>query len=802
MNQSFRPLSVTFAAALFGLSGSAVAGEGAAGGWYDQVSARLRDAAHGFAADGDAFIAESPQRGITARFDAGAALLTRDGDSIAVRTTAWGRPGGMDPVPATPPQLGACATGREDAEGTCLQRLEYADAGLVEWWVGGAEGFEQGWVIAAPPAGEGGLTIDVAIDGATVTGGGGELWLEGDGGEQWIVSGLVAWDVRGTPLPADISSYPGGFRITVNDAGARYPIEIDPVYTTASTVLNGEAVANQFGCSVSSAGDVNGDGYDDVIVGAYGYGSGAGRAYVYAGSATGLSTTAATTLTGASAYTYFGNTVSGAGDVNGDGYDDVIVGAYGPSPYVGSAFVYDGSPSGVVAAASATLTGELASNYFGSSVSSAGDVNGDGFGDVIVGAFNYSGGAGRAYVYVGSASGVSTTASSTLAGDLGQFGYSVSGAGDVNGDGYDDVIVGAYNRDSSTGSAYVYAGSASGVATAASTVFTGEATSIYFGGSVSRAGDFNGDGYDDVIVGAQGVDAATGRAYVYAGSAGGLSTTPSATLSGESTANYFGASVSDAGDVDGDGYDDVIVGAFNYGESTGRAYLFPGSAGGAATSASAVLTGENNSSHFGAAVSSAGDVNGDGYDDVIAGAYTYGGETGRAYVHLGFSDADADGYAPPTDCDDTNAAINPEAAEVCNGVDDDCEGTIDAGALDAGTWYADADADGYVDPDQSLTACDEPDGYAALTEADCDDADAARFPGGDDVADDGIDQDCDGQDATSGDTDDTGAPVGPGEDDTGTETDAGCAGCGTTGGAGVGWIAALVGGLIVRRRTS
>ena len=170
----------------------------------------------------------------------------------------------------------------------------------------------------------------------------------------------------------------------------------------------GAAASDFFGSSVGTAGDVNGDGYADVIVGANGNDAGglnAGRAYVYYGGPA-ADAVADLTLTGAAAGDFFGYSISGAGDVNGDGYADVIVGAYANDAGgadAGRAYVYFGGPS-ADATADLTLTGAAAGDNFGISVGTAGDVNGDGYADVIVGALlNDAGGvdAGRAYVYYG-----------------------------------------------------------------------------------------------------------------------------------------------------------------------------------------------------------------------------------------------------------------------------------------------------------------------------------------------------------------------------------------------------------------
>jgi hypothetical protein len=156
-------------------------------------------------------------------------------------------------------------------------------------------------------------------------------------------------------------------------------------------------------------------------------------------------------------------------DANGDGYADLIVGALG----VGRAYVYYGSATGVSATPTATLTGpDGADGRFGFSVASAGDVNGDGYADLVVGAYNVNSGTGRAYVYHGSASGVFATPSATLSGPdgtNGYFGYSVASAGDVNGDGYADPVVLERFANSNTGRAYAYHRSASGISIAATT---------------------------------------------------------------------------------------------------------------------------------------------------------------------------------------------------------------------------------------------------------------------------------------------------------------------------------------------
>jgi len=418
-------------------------------------------------------------------------------------------------------------------------------------------------------------------------------------------------------------------------------------YATA-LVYTGEASGDRYGSSLSG-GDVNGDGYGDLLIGAPNRSSSTGRAYAYYGSPAAQLATPTATLAepAAAANDYFGYSVASAGDVDGDGYADVLVGAYGTSSIQGRAYLYRGSASGLAAAPAATLTEPAAAsgNSFGYSVASAGDVNGDGYADVLVGNNVNGSSKGKVYLYLGSGSGLATTPAASLADPAladNSFGYSVASAGDVDGDGYSDVLVGAYGTSSGQGRAYLYRGSASGLAAAPAATLTDPATttSDSFGYSVASAGDVDGDGYSDVLVGAYNTSGGQGRAYLYRGSASGLATTPAATLTDPAAANdRFGFSVASAGDVDGDGYSDVLVGAYNTSSGQGRAYLYRGSAAGLGTTPAATLTdpAATNYDYFGYSVASAGDVDGDGYADVLVGAFGTSSNQGKSYLYRGGS---------------------------------------------------------------------------------------------------------------------------------------------------------------------
>jgi hypothetical protein len=391
----------------------------------------------------------------------------------------------------------------------------------------------------------------------------------------------------------------------------------------------GNQAGTGFGGSVASAGDVNGDGYADLIVGAKSSGLlGEGRVSVFHGPAP--SFVPSWTTTGSQGGADFGICVASAGDVDGDGFDDVLVGASkhdGTEEDEGHAFLYRGSASGLPLLPTWVGQGNQASAYYGFTLAAAGDVNGDGYDDVIVGAPGHDNGEvdeGRAYVYHGSPFGLSSTPDWTVeSNQIGAvIGGSVASAGDVDGDGFDDVIVGAqYYGALNQGRAFVYSGSSSGLSTSA-TEIVGSQIGAYLGNSVSSAGDVNGDGYDDVIVGemrgshAGQVD--EGRAYVYHGSAAGLSTSAAWSAEGDQEGAYFGTIVAAAGDVNGDGFDDVLVGA-PHDDGADVCTLYMGSAVGLTADPAWSDVGELGVAGFGSAVASAGDVNGDGRDDVIFG---------------------------------------------------------------------------------------------------------------------------------------------------------------------------------------
>ncbi|MCP4359299.1 MAG: hypothetical protein GY796_14900 [Chloroflexi bacterium] len=430
-----------------------------------------------------------------------------------------------------------------------------------------------------------------------------------------------------------------------------YPTQITAHQIEISTLtITGEFDGDQYGESVNSAGDVNNDGYADVIVGAFGFdaNNNQGKVYVYLGSSTGLTTTPVFTVIGETDGASLGRgAVGSAGDINKDGYGDIIIGAHGTNAHQGRVYVYYGNATGITHTVVFSVSGENIGDEFARSAAAAGDVNNDGYADVIVGASGYNSLQGKIYSYYGSSSGLSATPDFTATGVYTEFGRSVATAGSVNCDEYADVVVGEpditgpVGKPATAGTVYIYYGSSTGLTSTGVSSVSGEAVGDKFGEVATSAGDVNGDGCDDVIVGARGYSSEQGKIYVYHGSSSGLNTTPAFSATVANIRGEIGSSVAPVGDVNKDGYDDVLVGARSFdagsGVKQGMAYLYYGSSTGLTSTTVVTAAGENADDQFGFAVNSTGDVNGDGSPDIIIGAsgYSNGSQLGKIYLYYG-----------------------------------------------------------------------------------------------------------------------------------------------------------------------
>lgn len=494
--------------------------------------------------------------------------------SVSLHLAAVGRRDSLRPVPerATLEVAGRIA------------RMSIGD--LTIEYFNDENGLRQNFILNDRPAGTGpiGLTIDVRAQGAFMRLDSEEqavIWQRETGEVLMGYLDLNVWDATERSLEAWFESGdPDRFVIVVDDADAVYPLVIDPL-TIRWTKVETQLSAN-FGYSVAGVGNVGSadSGSGGVLVGAPYFDTGlvnAGKVFVFFSATSSPPPTSPTwTKEGDQANAYLGMAVADAKDVNGDGYADIIVGApyYDGSGYYdnGRVYVYAGGSSNLGSTPLWQRDGAQSAAHFGMALAVA-DVNYDSYWDVIIGAPDYSwsySGCGAVFVHHGSSTGPSSSANWWKAGlsYAARYGTSVAG-GNVNGDFYDDVLVGAPTHDSYgvRGAAYLYLGSGSGLVASPATTWTGGAAGDYFGQSVALPGKRvlnSNPSYGDVLIGAPSVDAGQpdeGKVYLYLGTATGAQTSPSWTDEGNEANARCGYSVA-GGDIEkaAGGYAEVLIG--------------------------------------------------------------------------------------------------------------------------------------------------------------------------------------------------------------------------------------------------
>ena len=550
--------------------------------------------------------------------------------------------------------------------------------GITEWFLNDTKGLKHGVDLAAPPRGDDGevvLELSLAGNVTAFPEGPSAVSLRNPQGSPVVLyGGLAVFDARGEALPSRFEIGLGVLRIVFDDRGATYPVTVDPLASAPSWSFEPNQAGARAGNAVSTAGDVNGDGYSDLIVAAGAYDEpglvDAGRVFLFLGNASGNPGAPVGGFSADQAGANLGCSVAALGDVNGDGYDDVAVGAFTYDtqgiPDRGRVYVFHGGPSGLDFSPARILDGAQTAEYFGVRVAGA-DVNGDGYRDLIVGAFGYDirspfvvPDVGKVAVYLGSASGIATSPVWQRIGEVEseQLGAGLAGLGDVNGDGYEDFAAGATGWDGpqggqdNRGAVDVIHGGPGTPSLGVRIVGTQNGAQL---GNAVAGGDFDGDGYADLAVASMtwaGATSDEGMVQVYRGGAGGIGAgSPWWTRVGGVENAQLGFSLGTV-DANGDGLADLLIGSDVWDDwdtvvDVGQVSMHHGRRGGLSATPDWVRTGTQNFAYLGVAVASAGDVNGDGFGDVVIGEYGWDGpdfDEGRATLYLGSAGTPQDAF--------------------------------------------------------------------------------------------------------------------------------------------------------------
>ena len=637
---------------------------------------------------------------------------------------------------------------------------------------------------------EGSLTIDES-----------DFSMSGDAANDFFGRSMLTADINGDGSPDVVVGAPGADAMGLDSGGAYIfygPFgdlsDLSPA--TADVTIKATGQYDYLGWTLSPVGDLDLDGYPDVVIGAPANPSSgfpAGYALLINGGPSLPAVIAAedadAVFMGGTAGDQFGFSVANVLDMNGDGFNDVAVGAPGndqSANNAGAVFVFPGPITGTLFAdeADAVITGPTSGALTGWSVSSLGDFDSDGVMDIAVGSpKDRRGGffAGSASVVFGDIDfDISTNlasedlrSSSFLGSPGSRFGTSVAGVYDLTGDDVPDIAVSAPNDDANgvkSGAVYMIPGAAYGPTELAASRWrvrwTGSAAYEGLGSSMS-ASDVNGDGEIDVAVGAEtatdGVTNASGLVYVKYGPFLDLDDYDMAdadvTISGNQYRGYVGSALASS-DLNDDGYSDLLVGGWRHDGAAAHSGVIGVFFGGEDVSdlttwyldADSDTYGDANVTVVSCTKPYGFSANADDCDD---GAYfthpgadescDNGGDT-NCDGHVGDGDFDGDGYAACDDCNDGDPLVHPDRVELCDNVDWNCDGDTELGAPTALDWYFDLDGDGFGAEATALRGCSKPGGVVVdliHTGGDCDDYAADVNPGEYERCD-GVDEDCSG----------------------------------------------------------
>lgn len=400
--------------------------------------------------------------------------------------------------------------------------------------------------------------------------------------------------------------------------------------TPNETTITNNIENSFFGHKIISE-DINSDGFTDLLISSIGNENISGKVEVYYGGAD-FDTYSDLTIEGEETHDLFGFSMSCKGDLNNDNINDLIIGSKRFNDNRGKIYIFHGSEN-FDNQFHFSIIGQNTNNLFGVSCDNIGDFNGDGIDDIAIGADGFNNYRGRVYIYFG---GIETDmeADLILSGveEYEHFGYNLAGVGDINNDGFDDLLIGSYGKNNGEGEAYIFLGSEN-PDNEVDLILSPETTLENFATTLSAAGDYNNDGFADFVIGAYGFPNGNnnGRAYLYFGGEE-LDNEADMYFDGVSENTKLAYCVSSAGDVNNDGISDLLIGRSSD-SGKGNAYIYFG----AETPDNVYdvyFNGEIDGDKFGRFVSDLGDINNDGFDDVAVVAPEFGNK-GKVFIYFG-----------------------------------------------------------------------------------------------------------------------------------------------------------------------